>query len=37
MRLVSQALWIIGFTATGAFGSASAQEQGDSTRLRVIQ
>ena len=36
-RLVSQTLWIIGFTAAGAFGSASAQEQVDSTRLRVIQ
>ena len=37
MRLVSQTLWIIGFTAIGAFSSASAQEQVDSTRLRVLQ
>ena len=37
MRLVNQTLWIIGFTAMGAFSSASAQEQVDSTRLRVIQ
>ena len=36
-RLAGKALWITGLTVLAAFGSVSAQEEVDSTRLRVIQ